>query len=182
MKFHIAIIVALCLLGWFEVAHADEIFPPTLQTREGKLIQCSQAEIKAFNLFEVGNAALYLDNCINSGDIFSKSPKQLRLVYSKAIPGKAFKEGVEEYLKINLGERYPGWEQAFNDFDSHYRDIKEGDYYDLVFDPQTGLQLFLNKKLLGTLQDIEQALAYFNVWFGKEPFSEELKNELLKTG
>lgn len=172
----------LCLMGLLAVAHADEIFPPTLQAREGKLIHCSHAEIKAFHVIEVGNAALYLDNCRNSSDIFSKTPKQLRFVYNKVIPGKAFKEGVEEYLRINLGQRYSDWEQAFNDFNNHYRDVKEGDYYDLVFDTQAGLQLFLNKKLLGTLKDIDQGLAYFNVWFGNEPFSEELKKELLKIG
>ena len=36
------------------------------------------------------------------------------------------------------------------------------------------------KPLLKVLQDPEIALAYLNVWFGNKPFSEELKETLLK--
>ena len=36
------------------------------------------------------------------------------------------------------------------------------------------------KPLLKVLQDPEIALAYLNVWFGKKPFSEDLKETLLK--
>ena len=36
------------------------------------------------------------------------------------------------------------------------------------------------KQLLKGLQDPEIALAYLNVWFGNKPFSEDLKETLLK--
>jgi Chalcone isomerase-like len=161
------------------VARAEELFPSTIQTPEAKLLHCSSAELKAFRLIHVGNAGLYLEDCKTIDDIFAKTPKQLRFAYEKAIPAKAFREASEEYLKINLGQKYTEWQQAFKGFNSNYRDVKEGDYYDLTFDTKTGLKLFLNKKLLGTLKDPQQGLAYFNVWFGKEPFSEELKKNLL---
>ena len=96
------------------------------------------------------------------------------------IPAKAFKEASEEYLKINLGPKYAEWQPAFDKFNSHYEDIKEGDYYDLIYDPKTGLQLNLNNKPLTALNDPLVSLAYLNIWFGKEPFSEELKDSLLK--
>ena len=105
----------------------------------------------------------------------------MRFAYEKAIPAKAFREASEEYLKINLGQQYALWEQTFKDFNSNYRDVKDGDYYDLVFDSKAGLQLFLNQKLLGSVTNVDQGLAYFNVWFGKEPFSEDLKKSLLTT-
>ena len=37
-----------------------------------------------------------------------------------------------------------------------YQDIKEGDYYDLIYDPKTGLQLNLNNKPLAALNDPAQ--------------------------
>ncbi|MEQ1543727.1 chalcone isomerase family protein [Methyloglobulus sp.] len=170
------------VIGLVSIAiHAEELFPPTIQTSSAKLIHCSRAELKAFRLIHVGNAALYLEDCQYINNIFTQSPKQLRFAYEKAIPAKAFREASDEYLKINLGQQYAQWEQAFRGFNRNYHDVEEGDYYDLVFDSKAGLQLFLNQKLLGSISNAEQGVAYFNVWFGKEPFSEDLKKSLLTT-
>jgi hypothetical protein len=161
------------------LAQADELFPDYIDSRNVRLSRCSRAELKAFRLIHVGNAALYLDDCKKIANIFSAAPKHLRFLYEKDIPAKAFKEASEEYLKINLGPKYTAWRPAFDKFTSHYQDIKAGDYYDLIFDPKTGLQLTLNNKPLATLNDPEQSLAYLTIWFGKEPFSDELKSNLL---
>ena len=161
------------------VQAAEDLFPDTIDSRNARLSRCSRAELKAFRLIHVGNAALYLDDCKKMGTIFSPNPKHLRFLYEKAIPAKAFKEASEEYLKINLGQKYTAWRPAFDKFNSHYQDIKAGDYYDLIYDPKTGLQLNLNNKPLAVLNDPAQSLAYLNIWFGKEPFSEELKDSLL---
>jgi hypothetical protein len=170
----------ITLITTLPVVQADELFPEYIDTGNARLSRCSRAELKAFRLIHVGNAALYLDDCKKIGNIFSVAPKHLRFLYEKAIPAKAFKEASEEYLKINLGQKYITWQPAFDKFNSHYQDIKEGDYYDLVYDPKTGLQLNLNSKPLASLNDPTQSLAYLNIWFGEEPFSEELKNSLLK--
>jgi hypothetical protein len=172
------------LVTTLPVVQAEELFPDYIDTGNGnsRLSRCSRAELKAFRLIHVGNAALYLDDCKKIGTIFSADPKHLRFLYEKDIPAKAFKEASEEYLKINLGPKYTAWQSAFDKFNSHYQDIKEGDYYDLIYDPKTGLQLNLNNKPLAALNDPEQSLAYLNIWFGKEPFSEELKDSLLNIG
>jgi hypothetical protein len=161
------------------VVQAEELFPDYIDSRNTRLSLCSRAELKAFRLIHVGNAALYLDDCKKMGTIFSPNPKHLRFLYEKDIPAKAFKEASEEYLKINLGRKYTAWRPAFDKFNSYYQDIKAGDYYDLIYDPKTGLQLNLNNKPLAALNEPAQSLAYLNIWFGKEPFSEELKDSLL---
>ena len=169
----------ITLASALPVVQAEELFPDYIDSRNARLSRCSRAELKAFRLIYVGNAALYLDDCKKMGNIFSPNPKHLRFLYEKAIPAKAFKEASEEYLKINLGPKYTDWQPAFDKFNSNYQDIKEGDYYDLIYDPKTGLQLNLNNKPLAALNDPAQSLAYLNIWFGKEPFSEELKDSLL---
>jgi len=171
----------ISLVTTLPVVQAEELFPDYIDTGNGnsRLSRCSRAELKAFRLIHVGNAALYLDDCKKIGTIFSADPKNLRFFYDKAIPAKAFKDASEEYLKINLGPKYVEWQPAFDKFNSHYQDIKAGDYYDLIYDPKIGLQLNLNNKPLAALNDPAQSLAYLNIWFGKEPFSEELKDSLL---
>jgi len=142
------------------------------------LKRCARAELKAFRLFNVGYAALYKEKCKAKNIIFDKSTKRLRFVYEREIPAQAFREASEEYLEINLGKKYETWKLEINQFNQAYRDIKQGDYYDLIYDAKAGLKLHLNDSLLATLDDPEIGLAYFNIWFGKEPFSEELKNNL----
>lgn len=156
--------------------YAAEALPASISA----MTQCSRAELKAFRWIHVGYAALYLPNCRNASDIFSASPKRLRFLYQRSIPARAFREASEKYLRINLGSRFDQWRQSFQQFNNHYRDVGEGDYYELVYDNEHGLKLLLNDQVLATLPDQQQASAYFTIWFGKEPFSEDLKEALLE--
>jgi hypothetical protein len=171
------------VIGFFVLiseGYSEELFPAHVKNSKTQLKLCSQAELKAFRLIHVGNAALYLEDCNNISDIFSITPKRLRFLYEKSIPAKAFREASYEYLKINLGQKFGQWKASFDQFNNNYQDIKTGDYYDLVYDPLNGLLLQLNGKDLATIEDPNIALAYLNVWFGNEPFSEDLKKTLLK--
>ena len=172
------LLISLFLLT--SVGQSEERFPAHVNNSKTQLKLCSQAELKAFRLIHVGNAALYLEDCNNISDIFSITPKRLRFLYDKSLPAKAFREASNEYLKINLGQQFRLWKTAFDQFNNNYQDINAGDYYDLIYDPLTGLLLQLNGRDLATIQDPNIALAYLNVWFGNEPFSEDLKNKLLK--
>ena len=171
--------ILIILITMLPIVHAEEIFPNYIDSKNVRLSRCSEAELKVFRIIHVGNAALYMDDCKKINAIFYNNYKLLRFLYDKPIPAKAFKETSEEYLKINLGPRYFAWKTTYNNFNSYYQDIKKGDYYDLIYDPKTGLQLSLNNKPLTALNDHHQSLAYLNIWFGKEPFSEELKDSLL---
>ena len=173
-------VLLIGLLSLTSVAQSEVLFPAQVNNTKIQLKLCSQAELKAFRLIHVGNAALYLEDCNKLSDIFSITPKRLRFLYDTTIPSKAFREASYEYLKINLGQKFNQWKTSFDQFNNNYQDIKAGDYYDLIYDPLTGLLLQLNGKDLATIQDRDIALAYLNVWFGNEPFSEDLKNKLLK--
>lgn len=166
--------------AFLSAVQAEQRFPGLMTHSKTELKLCSQAELKAFRLIHVGDAALYVEDCNSVTNIFSARPKLLRFLYDTSIPAKAFREASNEYLKINLGQKFDGWKNYFDQFNSNYRDIKPGDYYDLIYDPTAGLRLELNGKELAAIADREIALAYLNVWFGNEPFSEDLKKSLLK--
>ena len=109
----------ITLASTLPLVQAEELFPDYTDRGNARLFLCSRAELKAFRLIHVGNAALYLDDCKKMNTIFSADPKQLRFLYEKDIPAKAFKEASEEYLKINLGPKYAEWQPAFDKFNSH---------------------------------------------------------------
>lgn len=107
------------LFAAIPIVKAEEFFPVYINTGATRLLCCSRAELKAFRWIHVGNAALYLEDCNKTGNIFSADPKQVRFWYEKAIPAKAFREAAEEYLKINLGQKFSKWQQVFNEFNCH---------------------------------------------------------------
>ncbi len=174
-----AVMACMCLMA--SSGNTAERFPLQLPSAKIQLKRCSQAELKAFHLIHVGNVALYLEECNQAASIFSNAAKHLRFSYDKAIPANAFQDASVKYLEINLGEKFSQWKSQFEQFNSHYLPVKAGDYYDLIYHPQTGLLMQLNGKDLAMLKDQDMALAYLNVWFGNEPFSEDLKNQLLHT-
>ena len=157
----------------------EAMLPATLLTQDRQLVRCSRGQLKAFGVFDVGHAALYLERCQHLNDIFDTSPKRLRFVYERSIPATAFREAAEKYLKINLGTQFDAWREAIERFNRGYRDIDDGDYYDLIYNPQTGLALLLNGAEAAVLRDPRIGLAYLTIWFGQEPFSEGLKEALL---
>lgn len=164
------------------IGYAEERFPAQMQGATIPLKRCSEAEVNAYRYIHVGNAALYLEDCTQLASIFANTAKHLRFAYDQDIPAHAFQEASVEYLKINLGKKYAQWQKQFEQFNSHYHNVKAGDYYDLIYHPQTGLRLQLNGQDLATIKEHEAGLAYLNVWFGEEPFSEALKSQLLKQG
>lgn len=177
----LAFLIAFLMLSFFAMAAVakEEPLPVYLLSQDAHLKRCSRGNLKAFSFFHVGYAALYLDRCQQINNIFEKTPKRLRFVYERAIPASAFREAAEEYLKTNLGTKFYSWRQALDQFNRGYRDIEDGDYYDLIYDPKNGLELHFNGTQVAVLEDPGIGLAYFNIWFGKEPFSEKLKEDLL---
>ena len=70
----------ISLVTLVPVVQAEGLFPEYIDSRNAKLSRCSRAELKAFRIIHVGNAALYLDDCKKTSAIFSpKTGLQLNL-------------------------------------------------------------------------------------------------------
>lgn len=177
-KFTLTLCVIFSILLQARVEADIVRLPDHLVTQGVDLKRCSQAELKAFRIFHVGYAALYKIKCQANNTVFDQSTKRLRFVYEREIPAHAFSDAAEEYLKINLKSKFETWGQIIRQFNQGYQNIQAGDYYDLIYHSKTGLKLYLNDAPVATLNDPEIGLAYFNIWFGKEPFSQDLKRKL----
>ena len=57
--------------------------------------------------------------------------------------------------------------------------ITKGDYYELIYTPQKGLEIFKNKEFKRAIEGLEFKKALFGIWLGKEPAQESLKEDLL---
>ncbi|MBU6955772.1 chalcone isomerase family protein [Hahella sp. HN01] len=157
---------------------ADSVrFPSTQQIADATLQRCGVAELKAYRLFTVGAAALYRENCATSWRQDTQESRVMLFRYARNIPAHAFTESAETLLRRN--QSLPENASALRQFHSSYRDVSDGDQYRLEYQANDGLRLLLNDQELARLREEPLAHAYFNIWLGRRPFDESLKQRLL---
>lgn len=142
----------------------------------GALMLCATAPLKAFLVFSVGEARLWRADCSVKWPDGADQPLIIDFHYTRDIPAHAFREAAENFLKKNGVELTPALE-AFN---GAYRNVKEGDTYQLAYAPPSGLTLSLNGERLARLKG-DAGWQYFAIWLGERPFNASLKARLLGT-
>ncbi len=155
--------------------HAAELDPQT------RLNPCRSAPVKALRFIEVGMATLWRDDCV-SGRASLHPPVLLEFAYQRDVPGSAFSKAAMAMVERNVSDTaFAGLKARLERFNSHYRDIGDGDRYQLRYLAGGELELLLNNEVLTREQGHDFALAYLNIWFGPQPYSESLKKQLLAT-
>ena len=146
-----------------------------------ELRQCSSGKVKALKIFHVGQAALYRQDC--AADDKLAPPMRLAFGYNREVPGDAFAKAARKMIERNLSEdRFEKLSSRINAFNSHYRTTHDGDRYTLDYDADQSLVLSLNGEVLAREQGRDFADAYLSIWFGDDPYSDDLKAELLSGG
>jgi hypothetical protein len=147
----------------------------------GQLTRCAQLELRVAGLFLVGTAYLYLDECASSKQILGSVPKQFSLDLARDFKGEDLIESARSILTRNLGvdsaDQLPEVLRCLADA---YVDADSGDRYDVVYQPEEGLGLYLNDRLLQSCSDSEGAEKYFMIWFGEDPFHRRMRDRLLE--
>ena len=153
-------------------------FESEIQLETTALQQCSAVPIKVM-LFNLGDVALYREECNDTSDLTSL-PVQLSFIYKRSFDAEDFQNSSVELLKRNVDENtFNSIETALIDFNSGYQEAVEGDRFDIRFSPEVGLMLFKNGQQLSQSDDAELGKVYFDIWFGEDPFSKRMKNDLL---
>ena len=70
-------------------------------------------------------------------------------------------------------------EQPLKQLQASFGHIKRGDRYALDYDPQRGLNLERNGKVIFNSPDPELAKAYLGIWLGPDGLPEKLRQTLL---
>ena len=139
---------------------------------------CASAPVKALKFFDVGEARLARDDCSTRSPL--TPPLQLTFAYHRAIPGDAMAKAALVMVERNLEQaQFEKLAPRLRAFSSGYRDISSGDQYVLRYNDDGSLSLWLNDQLLRSEQGHDFARAYLSIWFGPEPYSDELKQRLL---
>ncbi|GAA5135991.1 chalcone isomerase family protein [Alloalcanivorax gelatiniphagus] len=162
----------IALLAWAATGQAANFDAMT---------RCSTGDVKALKFFNVGQASLYRQNC--AADDPLAPPLRLEFGYNREVPGDAFAKAARKMIERNLDEaRFQALLPRIEAFNQHYRTTRDGDRYTLDYDDDGSLVLRLNGEALAREQGRDFAEAYFTIWFGERPYSDDLKASLLDTG
>lgn len=162
------------------IAATGQPHPAELDSQT-RLDPCRSAPVKALRFIKVGKATLWRNDCVN-GQASLQPPLLLEFAYQRDVPGSAFSQAAMAMVERNVSDAtFAELKARLERFNSHYRDIGDGDRYQLRYLPGGELELLLNNEVLTREQGHDFALAYLNIWFGPQPYSESLKKQLLAT-
>ncbi|MFP1683488.1 chalcone isomerase family protein [Alloalcanivorax sp. C16-1] len=162
----------IALLAWAAQAGAADF---------EAMARCSTGDVKALKFFDVGQASLYRQDCGTADPL--APPLRLEFGYNREVPGDAFAKAARKMIERNLDEaRFQALLPRLEAFNQHYRTTRDGDRYTLDYDTDGSLVLRLNGEPLAREKGRDFAQAYFTIWFGDRPYSDDLKEALLNTG
>lgn len=104
-------------------------------------------------------------------DILSKAVSHKKLI-------KAFQKGFEDN---NNKQTITQLRKELTDFMGFMSNVspKIGDKFDIVYEPNIGVSLYINYKKIGTTGDLNFKKAIFKIWLANNPVDKSLKPELL---
>ncbi|ACV27789.1 chalcone isomerase family protein [Kangiella koreensis] len=147
---------------------------PSVRYQQTDYQLCAQQRVTKALFFDVVDVGVYYPNCQQAENVFDSQPKLLRFSYLREVEGIQFNEGADDFLEDNLTDvEKETCLAAFKDFNTIYKDVADGDYYDLFVTPDQGLNLRLNQSQLAELNQAKCATPYLNIWFGPESMDDD---------
>jgi len=166
------LLVGISLLITSPLARAK--LEPSVRYQQTNYQLCAQQRVTKALFFDVVDVGVYYPNCQHAENIFDSQPKLLRFSYLREVEGIQFTEGADDFLKDNLTDtEKEACLGAFKDFNTIYKNVADGDYYDLFVTPDQGINLQLNQSQLAELNQAECAVPYLNIWFGSESMDDD---------
>jgi hypothetical protein len=187
MKKTVFYLIAIFFLFQTVLLEAYEIkgvqLPETVKVDNVNLV-LNGAGVRMKFFFSIYVGALYLPEKTHSAEKVIKSdiPKRIvmHFVYSHTISKDkiidAFKDDFENNSKELMPEIKPDVEKFYSFFD---KDINKDDEVLITYLPSKGTCVEINKELKGCIKNKDFMTAIFSVWFGEDPPSEGLKDNML---
>lgn len=127
--------------------------------------------------------ALYLQaDFSNAKDIISANePMAIKLhMVSKMITSERMIAAVNEGFENATGGETENISAEIEQFKNFFAEkINKGDVFDLVYLPETGVQVYKNEKEIGEIPGMEFKRALFGIWLSEKPADKDLKKGML---
>ena len=160
---------------------ADHTFPNKLERDGTALSLKAGTHYRYMSMFDVLSAGIYLPDNVPAKDFVKPGSKALRLCYDRKFSAEEFSKVTVDFLKDNNPiEIVNEVRKEIAVFNSLYEAVVPGDCYALFYVEGKGLVFYKNDRVLGTPGQDKFAEAVFRIWFGPDPFSSGMRDNLLE--
>lgn len=167
-------IAALCLTLCIASAHAANTPSHILQELPDAQ-QSGQGTFRWFGL-KIYDAALWVGS---TGYQTASAKFILNLIYARELYGERIAQtSIDEIRQLGLGSKA---QQAvwLNKMIGLFPDVHEGSQISGVYMPNQGARFYIDGKLLGEIEDVEFAKAFFAIWLDPRTSASSLRKQLL---
>lgn len=149
-----------------------------LSSRYQTLKPLGQGELRFLGL-KIYNARLYAERpaASQSSKALYGQPFALRLTYARALKGLDIAKRSEKEMARIMGRDLP--QTWANDLQRLFPDVQSGDEITGIHLPQKGARFYLNGRLIGTLENLELAQSFFDIWLSERTREPNLRASLL---
>ncbi|GMQ86938.1 MAG: chalcone isomerase family protein [Gammaproteobacteria bacterium] len=150
---------------------------------DGKSLALNGAGVRSKFFFKIYVGALYTGKTSNNAAelVAAPGPKsmQMTMLY-KEVEAKKITSGWREGFKTNLTNTgFKQLENRLQEFNALFPTLHAGDIVHMDYSQETGTELSINGKLLGTIPGEDFFSALLKVWIGDHPADNTLKAGLL---
>ena len=154
---------------------------PDTISAEGKSLKLNGIGLRKKAIFKVYVAGLYVENTSKDANTVIKSDqvKQVKMVMLRDLEKAKIVDAVKDGFEKNNKAQMPALQERLNNFTASIPDVKKGDTLTLTYVPGKGTSVTSKTGQALSVQGKDFADALFSVWLGKEPVSEDLREEML---
>lgn len=168
--------------------HAAEVgghnIPDSLKTTSSELA-LNGAGMREKWLIDLYVGGLYLKEKQQNAEkiLDADEPMALRLqIVSGMITSEKMTSATVEGFESALNGKTEPLQAKIDDFLKTFKDeIKEGDVFEMVYDPKEGVKIYKNTQHANTIQGLEFKKALFGIWLSDNPAQKSLKKQMLGT-
>lgn len=156
--------------------------PDTIKAGDNDLL-LNGAGIRTKYFLKLYVGGLYLqDKTTDATKVLSDDkPMAIRLhIISSMITSEKMEDSTREGFKKSFGNKLSSFSTEIEAFiDVFKEEINDGDIFDMIYIPGTGVKIYKNDKFSKTIEGLPFKNGLFGIWVGKKPAQDSLKEGML---
>lgn len=177
------IALALTLPTQAQVTINDVTLPATMYAGE-QTVSLNGGGIRKKLFFKLYVGGLYLTNKSSDAKAIINADEAMAVkleITSSMISSENMSEAINEGFEKSTGGNVAPLKDKISKFVDTFKksEIVEGNVFDIVYVPGTGVESYKNGKLQSTIEGLDFKKALFGIWLCDEPADEDLKAKML---